>query len=66
LCAQRGVDPVATAAQLAQEFRAPTPRGPFNIEARRAAGFDEVEIAALEAATGGAASGGGEGPVATG
>jgi uncharacterized ferritin-like protein (DUF455 family) len=66
LCAQRGVDSVATAAQLACAFRAPIPRGPFNLEARRAAGFDEAEIAALVAATGAAASRSDDGPVATG
>ena len=47
LCAQRGLDPLATYAALAQEHGAPRPRGPFNLEARRAAGFDDDELAAL-------------------
>lgn len=49
LCAQRGLDPVATSAQLAQAHGAPRPRGPFNLEARRAAGFGEDELLALVA-----------------
>jgi uncharacterized ferritin-like protein (DUF455 family) len=49
LCAQRGLDPVATYAALAHTHGAPRPRGPFNLEARRAAGFDEAELAALQA-----------------
>ncbi len=52
LCAQRGLDPVATYAQLAGQYRAPKLRGPFNLEARRAAGFDEEELAWLEASAG--------------
>ena len=47
LCAQRGLDPVATYSQLAQDHGAPRPRGPFNLEARRAAGFAEDELLAL-------------------
>ena len=47
LCAQRGLDPLATYAALAREHGAPRPRGPFNLEARRAAGFDAEELAAL-------------------
>lgn len=49
LCAQRQLDPVASYAELAQRYRAPRLRGPFNLEARRAAGFDERELAALQA-----------------
>ena len=49
LCAQRGLDPLATYAELADRYRAPHLRGPFNLEARRAAGFDEDELAALQA-----------------
>ena len=52
LCAQRGLDPVATYAALAQQHRAPKLRGPFNLDARRAAGFDEDELAWLEASAG--------------
>jgi uncharacterized ferritin-like protein (DUF455 family) len=47
LCAQRGVDAHDTYAALAREHGAPRPRGPFNLDARRAAGFDEAELAAL-------------------
>jgi len=47
LCEQRGLEPVATYAQLANEYAAPVLRGPFNLEARRAAGFSELELAAL-------------------
>lgn len=47
LCGQRGLDPVATYPELAARYGAPRPRGPFNLEARRAAGFDEDELAAL-------------------
>ncbi len=47
LCAQRGLEPLSTYAELAERFQAPRPRGPFNLEARRAAGFDEDELRAL-------------------
>jgi uncharacterized ferritin-like protein (DUF455 family) len=47
LCAQRGLDPVRLYPQLAERFEAPRLRGPFNLQARRAAGFDEAELAAL-------------------
>jgi uncharacterized ferritin-like protein (DUF455 family) len=47
LCAQRGLEPVATYAALAARYKAPVQRGPFNLDARRAAGFSEQELAAL-------------------
>jgi len=47
LCEQRGLEPVATYAQLANEYAAPALRGPFNLDARRAAGFSELELGAL-------------------
>ena len=47
LCAQRGLEPIATYARLALQYKAPVLRGPFNLEARRAAGFSEAELAAL-------------------
>ncbi len=47
VCAERGLDPVATYSDLATQYDAPFLRGPFNLEARRAAGFDEEELAAL-------------------
>jgi uncharacterized ferritin-like protein (DUF455 family) len=49
LCHQRGLEPVASYSRLADQYSAPRPRGPFNLEARRAAGFDEDELAALGA-----------------
>ena len=49
LCDRHGRDPLACQAELARRFRAPRPRGPFNLAARRAAGFDERELAALQA-----------------
>ena len=49
LCEQRGLDPLTCYSELAQRHRAPRLRGPFNLEARRAAGFDEHELAALTA-----------------
>ena len=47
LCEQRSLDPIATYASLAREYAAPILRGPFNLPARRAAGFSELELAAL-------------------
>ena len=47
LCAERNLDPHATYARLARQYDAPVPRGPFNLTARRAAGFDDAELAAL-------------------
>lgn len=47
VCAQRGLDPLATYPLLAAQYGAPRLRGPFNLQARRAAGFDESELAAL-------------------
>ncbi len=47
LCAQRGLDPVQTYAQLASEHGAPRLQGPFNLAARQAAGFTSEELAAL-------------------
>jgi uncharacterized ferritin-like protein (DUF455 family) len=47
LCQQRGLEPIATFAELSVRYEAPTMRGPFNIEARRKAGFTEAELRAL-------------------
>jgi uncharacterized ferritin-like protein (DUF455 family) len=47
LCRERGLEPVATYAELAARHGAPHLRGPFNLEARRAAGFDDAELDAL-------------------
>lgn len=47
LCEQQGVDPRATYDALAARYRAPALKGPFNIEARRQAGFTELELKSL-------------------
>ncbi|MCA0177751.1 MAG: ferritin-like domain-containing protein [Proteobacteria bacterium] len=47
VCAERGLEPVATYAELARTHEAPRLRGPFNWAARRAAGFEVAELAAL-------------------
>jgi uncharacterized ferritin-like protein (DUF455 family) len=51
LCAQRNLDPVTAYADLANSYRAPTLRGPFNLPARKAAGFTDAELAALQSKT---------------
>ena len=48
LCERAGLDPVATYDELARAYRAPRLRGPFNLDARRAAGFTQVELDALQ------------------
>lgn len=50
LCAARALDPIAAYAQLAKRYNAPAQRGPFNLAARKAAGFSDAELAALQAA----------------
>jgi uncharacterized ferritin-like protein (DUF455 family) len=45
LCAERGLEPVATYDELALRYKAPVLKGPFNVEARRRAGFTEAELA---------------------
>lgn len=47
VCRERGLEPVATYADLQARHEAPRLKGPFNLAARRAAGFDEAEIEAL-------------------
>lgn len=47
VCAERGLDPIETYTGLTQRYGAPRLRGPFNLEARRLAGFDEAELSAL-------------------
>lgn len=49
LCDERGLDPVTTYADLTVHYKAPVLRGPFNLDARRAAGFSEPELDALQA-----------------
>ena len=49
LCAQRGLEPVATYAELTVRYEAPKLKAPFNLDARRAAGFTDAELSALQA-----------------
>jgi uncharacterized ferritin-like protein (DUF455 family) len=48
LCAREGLDPLAHYAVLALRHKAPRVQGPLNLEARLAAGFEPLEIAALQ------------------
>jgi hypothetical protein len=47
LCTERGVEPQDFYREAAQRHRAPGLKPPFNLEARRRAGFTEADIAAL-------------------
>ncbi len=47
LCEQRGLEPICTFESLRRRYNAPKLKGPFNLAARRAAGFKEEELAAL-------------------
>lgn len=47
LCRLRNLDVIKTYAHLACEYAAPQLRGPFNLSARRLAGFSEQELAVL-------------------
>lgn len=47
LCQREGLDPALFYQQAAAQCGAPQPKPPFNLEARRLAGFTEVEILAL-------------------
>ena len=47
LCQQQGSEPLSTYRELARHYKAPVLKGPFNLEARRAAGFTEEELIAL-------------------
>ena len=47
LCSAQKLDPISTFATLAARHGAPKLKGPFNLAARRAAGFDEAELALL-------------------
>lgn len=48
LCAQQGLEPVAHYRVLARRHTAPRLRPPFNLDARRSAGFSEAELAGLQ------------------
>jgi uncharacterized ferritin-like protein (DUF455 family) len=45
LCLDRGLEPVSTYEELALRYKAPVLKGPFNLEARRRAGFLDAELA---------------------
>jgi uncharacterized ferritin-like protein (DUF455 family) len=47
LCEQRKLEPIATFAKLCVEYSAPKLKPPFNLEARRQAGFSDAELAIL-------------------
>jgi len=47
-CQQRGLDPIVADRDIAVRHDLPEPRGPFNLEARRAAGFSEDELGRLQ------------------
>lgn len=47
LCEQRGLDSEEADLAMHKKYSAPRLRGPFNLDARRAAGFDETELARL-------------------
>ena len=47
LCAGRGLEPVSTYDELTVRYKAPVLKGPFNLDARREAGFSEAELARL-------------------
>lgn len=47
MCTQQGADPIQTYADMAVRYQAPALRGPFNLEARLAAGFEQAELDAL-------------------
>lgn len=48
-CREHGVEPLTTFLDLLHQRYAGLPRGPFNVDARRRAGFTEQEMAALTA-----------------
>lgn len=49
LCDQQGIDPVPHYRTLARRYAAPRLRPPFNLAARRSAGFSETELDAIDA-----------------
>ena len=49
LCRQRGLEPEATFRRLLEDYFSGKLRGPFNLEARRRAGFSQAEIERLVA-----------------
>ena len=49
VCLERGLDPIATYRELIQQYDAPKLKSPYNLEARRLAGFDDEELRYLAA-----------------
>jgi uncharacterized ferritin-like protein (DUF455 family) len=49
LCGKEGVSPITAYRELAAKYRAPVLKGPFNIEARKKAGFTTEELSLLGA-----------------
>ncbi len=47
LCAERNLEPIPTFANLCQQYSAPKLKPPFNLEARRQAGFSDLELSLL-------------------
>jgi len=47
-CANDNLSPITTYRELAEKYRAPTLRGPFNFDAREQAGFTAEELELLE------------------
>ena len=47
LCAKDNLSPIATYRELASKYRAPILKGPFNMEARKRAGFTSEELSLL-------------------
>jgi uncharacterized ferritin-like protein (DUF455 family) len=47
LCTKDHLSPIATYRELAQKYSAPKLRGPFNLEARKQAGFTTEELSQL-------------------
>lgn len=47
LCEQRKLEPITTFEQLCVDYSAPKLKPPFNLEARRSAGFSEAELELL-------------------
>lgn len=48
LCQQESKDPIQAYADLMEKYEAPKLRGPFNYAARKAAGFSDAELLALD------------------
>ncbi len=47
VCNNEGIEPIAAFERCLKEYSAPTPRSPFNFEARTQAGFSDEELAWL-------------------